>query len=466
MNVNDINILDIVEDITEGFYILDLDWKIIYINKEATAIFKMPKEELIGKIIWEIFPDATLLSIHDFFHNAMSTKQPMKFEFFYPMMNQWFEIRAYPSSKGLYVYVQEITASKIHTLTREQYYHSLFENNPDPVCSVDLRGHFTSVNNALVNMTGYSPEELIDKPFSPIVVEEDLEKANYYFAEAVKGQTQTYEFRMLHKSGHVIYCKGLNFPIVINDQTIGLFGIVKDITLQKIAEEHIERSKKLSLVGQLSASIAHEIRNPLTTIKGFSQLFGKESGLNQEYVKLLLSEMNRIELITSELLFLAKPQAVEYQIVKPVELLADVVTLLKAQANMKNIEINLVCPENEITTCCVVNQIKQVFINLIKNAIESMSDNGTIEVVLSEVNDQELQIEVIDQGCGISEELAPKIGMPFYSTKEKGTGLGMVTTYKIIHEHKWNINFDSEVGKGTTFRVVVPRYNHDETITV
>ncbi|WP_261177956.1 ATP-binding protein [Anaerobacillus sp. CMMVII] len=218
----------------------------------------------------------------------------------------------------------------------------------------------------------------------------------------------------------------------------------------------MENSEKLSLVGQLSASIAHEIRNPLTTLKGFLQLIKSQGEFTPTYIDLMLSEMDRIESITSELLLLAKPQAIEFQEENMKDIIFDVVTLLQSQALMKNVEI-IFLYEEVGSIYCVSSQMKQVFINIIKNAIEAMSEAGVIYVRLTNLDKYYILIEVIDEGCGIPEELASNIGLPFYSTKEKGTGLGMLTTYKLVNDHGGTITFDSKVGEGTTFKIQLPR---------
>ncbi|OIJ17242.1 hypothetical protein BKP37_01705 [Anaerobacillus alkalilacustris] len=456
MDVKKIDGLDILDKITDGFYVLDSNWHFIYLNQVAENMFNRPKGSLLGSSLWEQFPQIIELPIFSYFHLAMKKQQSVSFELYYPLKNQWFDFRAYPSKETLSVYFVNITSSKRKSIKREQHYQSLFTNNPDAVYSFDIKGRYISVNKALEELTGYRESELIDQSFHHLIAKEDLEKTMYFFNEAANGLSQTYYCKIIHKSGRLIHCKVTNIPITIENKVIGVYGICKDITLQKVAEESIEKAEKLSLVGQLSASIAHEIRNPLTTLKGFLQLIKKEKEVNPTHLEILLNEMNRIEMITSELLLLAKPQAVQFTNGNIKDTINDVVTLLQSQALMKNIEI-IFEYEKVGSISYVSNQLKQVFINLIKNAIESMTDGGVIKVVLFDYSQENILIEVIDQGCGISDDLAPNIGMPFYSTKEKGTGLGMLTTFKIINEHNGKIEFKSKLGEGTTFRVFLPK---------
>ncbi|OIJ20816.1 hypothetical protein BKP45_08465 [Anaerobacillus alkalidiazotrophicus] len=456
MEINKLDILDVLDKITDCFYVLDENWKIIYLNNEGEKIVNRTRDELIGKNIWAEFPELVDLPLYTNLYLAMEKRLPINFEMYHPIYKKWFNVRIYPIKEGLSVYFLDISDTKKINIRLEQHYQSLFDNNPDAVCSFDLDGRYIKVNDSLEKLTGYSETELLYQPFNPLIVKEDLKRTKEHFYKASKGIPQTYEYRIIHKSGRIIHWKVKNIPITVDDEIIGVFEIAKDITLQKIAEERIEKSEKLSLVGQLSASIAHEIRNPLTTLKGFLQLIRSQKGIDPIHIDIMLSEMDRIELITSELLFLAKPQSIEIKYANLKEIINDVVVLLQSQALMKNIEIVFEYQDVEPIRC-VSNQLKQVFINLIKNAIESMSNEGRITISLVNLCNDNIMIEIIDQGCGISPELAKNIGLPFYSTKEKGTGLGMVTTYKIINDHGGKINFESKIGEGTTFRITFPK---------
>ncbi|QOY35418.1 PAS domain S-box protein [Anaerobacillus isosaccharinicus] len=456
MNIKIFDAVNILDRITDGICVLDRDWNFLFLNNAAEKFIERSKENMIGKCVWEEFPVLVELPIFSYYQYAMENQELVNFDFYNPILQQWYDVRAYPSNDGLTVYFFDITERKRNSIRTNEYYQSLFTNNPNAVYSFDLIGRFLEVNKAIEELTGYSEEELLYMTYHTLILEEDLEKTKCYFQEAVKGLPQNYECRIIRKSGRVIHTKVTNIPITVDHEIVGVYGIARDITLEKIAEENIEKSEKLSLVGQLSASIAHEIRNPLTTLKGFLQLLRGENEISPNYIEIMLSEMNRIESITSELLLLAKPQAIEFQHEEFKEILHDVVTLLQSQAFMKNIDIVFNCEEVG-AIYCVSNQMKQVFINLIKNAIEAMGEGGVVFVNLRNFDKYHVIIEVIDQGCGIPDELAPNIGMPFYSTKEKGTGLGMLTTYKLVNDHGGEITFKSKVGQGTTFRVKLPR---------
>ncbi|WP_308637740.1 ATP-binding protein [Paenibacillus silvisoli] len=234
--------------------------------------------------------------------------------------------------------------------------------------------------------------------------------------------------------------------------------IIRDISERKKNEELLINSEKLYVAGQLAAGIAHEIRNPLTSLKGFLQLIASGRNTSKNYYDIMKSELNRIESIVSELLMLSKPQIYElaYKDIRTV--MADTITLLEAQAILHNIEIESHFSEEALWVRGVENQLKQVFINVLKNAIEVMMDGGIITVTcMRDAQDKSRIIaRIADRGPGIPQEQLSKIGQPFYTTKEKGTGLGLMVTYKIVDNHQGSIEVNSSVGDGTTFDIILP----------
>lgn len=181
----------------------------------------------------------------------------------------------------------------------EERYRSLFEHNPDMIFSLDSDGNFTSVNPSGSMISGYSFEELSQKPFLTLVVPKDAEKIVQYFHKTMQGEPQNYETAILHKNGSSIELSITNIPIIVENTIVGIYGIAQDTTELKRTEELLRKSDKLAVVGQLAAGVAHEIRNPLTAIRGFVQLLESNISENKEYSSIMLSELDRIELIIS-----------------------------------------------------------------------------------------------------------------------------------------------------------------------
>lgn len=231
--------------------------------------------------------------------------------------------------------------------------------------------------------------------------------------------------------------------------------IIRDISERKKNEELLINSEKLYVAGQLAAGIAHEIRNPLTSLKGFLQLIASGRS-SKNYYDIMKSELTRIESIVSELLMLSKPQIYELSHQDIRVLIADTVTLLEAQAILHDIVIEANLGDEPLWVHGVENQLKQVFINVIKNAIEVMLDGGSIEVACMRDEDGRIVVRIADRGPGIAEDQLAKIGQPFYTTKEKGTGLGLMVTYKIVDNHQGSVVVSSRIGEGTTFDILLP----------
>nr|WP_251009630.1 MULTISPECIES: ATP-binding protein [unclassified Bacillus (in: firmicutes)] len=227
--------------------------------------------------------------------------------------------------------------------------------------------------------------------------------------------------------------------------------------------------EKLSVVGELAAGIAHEIRNPLTSLKGFAKIV-KESVADQKlipYLDIMLDEMDRINQIVNEFMFIAKPnENVHFQYVNFSKLVSDCIHFMEPQANLKSIKVDFEV-DREIILNCDRNQMKQVLINLLQNAIEATDDNGHfISVRLDEVVGESVMVTIRDKGCGIPESRLKRLFEPFYSTKEKGTGLGLLTCKRIIDLHQGSIDIESQPGEGTLIRIVLPRNKNAETLLI
>ncbi|HDR7288529.1 ATP-binding protein [Bacillus paranthracis] len=233
--------------------------------------------------------------------------------------------------------------------------------------------------------------------------------------------------------------------------------IVRDSTERKKTEELLNKSDTLAAIGQLAAGVAHEVRNPLTVIKGFIQLFQINKEDQEKYFDLMLSEIERIEAILQEFLSIAKTDEISTEKKNIYQLFKNVVSLMNTKAIMTNIQVELYTDSKDIIIECSENQLKQVFINILQNSIEAMPDGGRISIHIKEIGKDGIIISVIDKGIGIPEERIKRLGEPFYSTKEKGTGIGLMLSYKIIESHQGNISIMSEVGVGTTVTIYLPK---------
>jgi diguanylate cyclase (GGDEF)-like protein len=226
-------------------------------------------------------------------------------------------------------------------------------------------------------------------------------------------------------------------------------------------EEHLLRSEKLRVVGELASGMAHEIRNPLTTIKGFLQI-SKANNYNIEaWYDLIMSEITRMNDLTGEFLHFSRPNAEYFKISDMNLCIQRVISLTESEALRRGHQMIFQLPDYPIPVLMDPDKIVQVLINLIKNAYDAMTEKGTITINLSTIS-AHVVIEVEDTGKGIPNEQLKDIFHPFFTTKSHGTGLGLAITHKIIQDHGGTIEVTSTVGKGTKFVLKMPVAQEEE----
>lgn len=233
---------------------------------------------------------------------------------------------------------------------------------------------------------------------------------------------------------------------------------MKDQTEKVTMEKHMAHSDSLSTVGGLAASIAHEIRNPMTTLKGFVQLLKiSATSDTMKYLNVIDEEVIRMESILTEMLILSKPSMNKKMTFCLELLVADMIQVIQPKALMDGITISQqIRSVPETLIFGDPDKIKQVLLNLFKNALEAMEPGGTLTTSLDLDNSGKIVLKVIDTGKGMDMVHVKKVFMSFFTSKSNGTGLGLPFVLKIIEEHGGLIAVESEVGKGTTFIVTFP----------
>ncbi|EJQ40922.1 MULTISPECIES: ATP-binding protein [Bacillus cereus group] len=219
---------------------------------------------------------------------------------------------------------------------------------------------------------------------------------------------------------------------------------------------NMKETENLAVIGTMSTTIAHEIRNPLTALKGFTQIQKERNLEDTMSYEIMLQEIERINEFVSELMLLGKPKPTNYEGCNIREILLYVVQLMESYATQYKVKFHLQVDGNLPVINGDDKQLKQVLLNIIKNGIESMPEGGDIQIHAYEKVGENLCISVEDQGFGIENEKIKKIGKAFYTTKENGTGLGLMITYKIIEEHQGSIVIQSSMGVGTKVEIYLP----------
>jgi PAS domain S-box-containing protein len=339
----------------------------------------------------------------------------------------------------------------------EESYKQLVDSLPESVV-IHSNHKIVYVNKAAVcMMNAKDKNDLIGKQLLDFITPEYKNRMLERMRQIKKEKRPLYntEHKIRRSDGSTFIFEVSSLYIIFGGKE-AVLTIGKDITERKEQTESLlQKSEKLAMLGQMAAGIAHEIRNPLTSIKGFIQLF-RANHFKEEYADIVLAELDRINGIVGEFLVLAKPTVAVFVERDIKSLIKDVITLISTQSIMNNVQINVHFAEELPKISCEENQLKQVFLNLIKNAIEAMPDGGRLEIHVREKEEGKISISIIDQGVGIPEDRISTLGEPFYTTKEKGTGLGLMTCYQIIEGHKGELLFRSKVNEGTTAEVILP----------
>jgi two-component system, sporulation sensor kinase E len=338
----------------------------------------------------------------------------------------------------------------------EERFRKIFEGSIEGMILWDDDCHYYEINPSGMAKLELKPEDLRERTFRKLFIslgisEELIDEKNEALLR--KGRldgTITLPFedgRMKH------------FEYTVKHHLVDSLNLIvfRDITEKVEMEAQLRKSDTLNILGELAAGIAHEIRNPMTALKGFIQLLESSTGDTYSlYFQVITTELQRIDSIINEFLILAKPQAIKYVHTDISKIMKETVDLLTAQAVLHDVQFNTYYSDDLPALRCEPNQLKKVFINIIKNGIEVMPKGGYVTITISQAPGNRIHISIKDEGAGIPPEKVKKLGEPFYTTKERGTGLGLMVSFKIIEEHGGTIEVESEVGHGTTFHVYLP----------
>lgn len=342
-----------------------------------------------------------------------------------------------------------------------QYAEKFFDEVPSAIIIIDSIGVITNFNNIAADIFSINPDDIIGKSITefedtnlePLIklLKNGLENEVIYIKHVLK----------------IVTRDNIEVPIIINtsvqkdnsDNIIGLICVFKNMKEIKAFEESVIRAKNLESLGALAAGMAHEIRNPLTSIKGYAQYLKLEVEGNKELdddVTIIISEVDRLNDIINRFLTFARPQELKLELTDINDIVKDVVNLIQKDVTANNIDI--IQTLGKSTNAYVdYSQIQQVILNITINAIQAMPDGGSLTISTSYLENQHyVEISIKDTGEGIKPEDYDKIFEPFFTTKQKGTGLGLAICSRIIENHKGIIEVSSTVATGTKVTIKLP----------
>ncbi|MFC6333977.1 ATP-binding protein [Paenibacillus septentrionalis] len=359
---------------------------------------------------------------------------------------------------NLYRYTEELKQTNFELMSTKQYLESFFDHTKDAIHIMDLDFNIIQVNKAFEEMFEFDAEELLGKPLFRDAQEQQQNYNSLLMQVVDNNGISNYETVMFTKSGTPIDVS-ITLSGIIDEygDIVAFASITRNITQRKHYEELRRNNEKLSAIGQMAASIAHEIRNPLTTVQGFLSLNKTKGNIPEHHMELVMQEIHHVDLIVSQFLSMSKPQKEQWLPVRVEKIMHDIITLMDSSGKLKNVKVHLTADQLLPKVLGSEQHLKQVFVNLIKNSIEAMSAGGELFIEMRQCDETEqMAIFIRDTGTGISEEELKQIFDPFYTNKEDGTGLGLLVCQQIISNHRGTLSFSSQLGIGTTATILLP----------
>lgn len=475
----------ILESITDLFYQLDRDWRFTDVNGQTEARLGIPRDQLIGRVFWEVFPESVDSILYKRFHQAMETMEPAHFEMSSRIVRAaWFEAHAYPSRSGLTVYLREITERKRAERT-SRLLASIVESSDDAIISKDLNGIISSWNRGAERVFGYKADEVIGKPVTILMPHELYDEEDQILRSIRSGQSvDHYETVRLRKDGTLIDISLTISPI--RDETgtiIGASKIARDITEEKRAEE--ERTRLLErerlareeaeaanrLKDEFLATLSHELRNPLNVVIGYSEILRRSDDVaNSSFVNRAADVIRRNALaqsqLVSDLLDLSRLQmgklAINQHPVSLLTIITDALETVKTEAEAKHIALRLNANHDPFMVDGDPVRLGQIAWNLLNNAVKFTGPGGEITITLKAVGTG-AQFVVEDTGQGIAPEFLPCVfeifrqGDASSSRRQGGLGIGLALVKQLVELHGGVVRAESEgVGRGAKFSVWLP----------
>jgi two-component system, sporulation sensor kinase E len=433
------------------------DFVIDFINRIACSMLRRKPEDIVGKSLFRFYPGHRNSSVFADYIRVVETGKPLSLESVYyedKSVSGYFDVQAVKMGDGIAVSWRDVTdrhmTDEALRLSEERFYKA-FQLNPATMSISRVSdGSYIDVNQRWVEATGYTAAEAIGSNSTTLglwVADSfcrDFRKA-FHSHDALKGM----EVKVKNKSGRIL-TGHLSSEIIIMNGEPCFLTVFQDITEKRLIEENLARLDRLNLIGQTAASIGHEIRNPLTSVRGFLQMMGEttEGAQFKDYFDIIIEELDRANFILSEFLLLAKDKAIDLRPHNLNSIITAIYPLLQADANRLEMTVEL-----QLVPVPILNlddkEIRQLVCNLARNGLEAMEPGGNL-VISTNFKDHHVVLSVKDSGRGIAPEIQEKLGTPFVTDKDGGAGLGLAVCYSIAARHHADLSFDTGPG-GTTF---------------
>jgi signal transduction histidine kinase len=327
-------------------------------------------------------------------------------------------------------------------------FSKLIHNLSAGIAVLDAQARIVVLNDRFADLSGQKRSKCLKQPIDKVLAIPDLDIRS--------GEAQRLLFDMPRESDPALRLQIISVPL-----SKGTIVILEDLTAERDLQEAIRRTGQLETVSQMAASVAHEVRNPMTSVQGFLQLMNREihpSHAHAMYLQVMEEDLKRISTIITEYLNLSRMSSGGLEEVSLNSLLQNTCALLRSEANLRGIQITLELPEKSPCITVDPNSIKQVLINLVRNALEAIGKEPGVVMIALEDHGQSVMLKIKDTGPGIPAHDLSRIFNPYFTTKQNGTGLGLPISKRIIEELGGQMTVQTEEGKGTTFFLRLPKH--------
>ena len=357
--------------------------------------------------------------------------------------------------------IAERTRTEIELRSANAEIEQIFAAIPSLMISISSEGNVTKWNSGAEKTLGIIAKEAVGQELIELSISWEWDKVNQGLATCRENgcliEMNDIHFQYSDKRPGFL---AISIIPIQTDGSIheGLIVLGTDITERKHMEIEITRLDRLNLVGEMATGIGHEIRNPMTSVRGFLQMFKDRYAEDKEFMDLMIEELDTANSIITEFLSLAKNKMVDLKLNNLNSIISKILPLVQANAIVQ--EKNIIIYSSDIPDLLVdEKEIRQLILNLVRNALESMTPNGTV-TIRTFMEEEKVVLAIQDQGYEISSDLLDKLGTPFFTTKEQGTGLGLAVCYRIAARHNAKIDIETS-SSGTTFYVRFPRTSSD-----
>src|SRR2546423_7544925 len=457
---------------SDGIFIFDKDGQLVRVNRAGAAMDNAPPESLLGRQCCDILrtsSDGAACVVEQALRKSgsinleivpLNLNRPVLVTV-EPVLDERSQtVGAVATARDL----SELRKAEAVARERQSLLNNIMESAREAIYALDEEGRYKWCNQTMLDMTGYTQEEVIGHSFLERTHEEDRDMRWERFKMALDGQPESFESRYIARDGSIRFAAVNTAPIIVDGKTTGVLGIAHDITEHKQERERAARADKLRALGQLASGVAHDFNNSLAAILGRAQLVlrrVKDEELVRSLGIIVTAAEDAASTVRRIQTFARKSIATDLEFLDLPALLRDAIEITRtrweneARAAGMNIDVTLDAEES-VFTMGNASELREVFVNLIVNAVDAMPDGGSLKIGCRRDGDR-VHLRFADSGMGMTEEVRERVFEPFYTTKGvHGTGLGLAVSYGIIERHEGMFRVESEVGRGTTFEIALP----------